>query len=134
MKFSENTVDLKSETLVDIISVRNIRGYGYTGFLKEEKVLGQWFEVDLELGVDLAPAGISDNLEDSVDYRQVIDVTKETIQTSRFDLVERLAAAIATQLLAIQKIRSVRVCLTKPHPPIPDFSGSIVIDITRKKD
>ncbi|AFY38901.1 dihydroneopterin aldolase [[Leptolyngbya] sp. PCC 7376] len=118
---------------MDIISIRDIRGYGYTGFLEEEKVLGQWFEVDLELEVDLASVGVSDNLEDSVDYRQVIELTKATITNDRFDLVERLAAAIATKLLAIEKIQSVRVCLTKPHPPIPDFSGSVVIDITRKK-
>ena len=118
---------------MDIISIRDIRGYGYIGFLDAEKVLGQWFEVDLELAVDLAAVGTSDNLQDSVDYRQVIEITKGLIENSRFDLVERLAAAIATELLKIEKIQSVRVRLTKPNPPIPDFSGSVLIDITREK-
>lgn len=118
---------------MDTIAIRNIRSYGYTGFLAEEKILGQWFEVDLELSVDLASAGESDVLGDSVDYRQVIQVTKDVIKTSRFDLVERLAEVIAARLLTITKIKSVRVCLTKPNPPIDDFSGSIVIDITRNQ-
>ncbi|MGB2926002.1 MAG: dihydroneopterin aldolase [Limnothrix sp.] len=116
---------------MDIIAIRNIRSYGYTGFLAEEKTLGQWFEVDLELSVDLVPAGESDALADSVDYRQVIEMTKEIIKISHFDLVERLASVIATKLLTITAIKAVRVCLTKPNPPIDDFSGKIVIDITR---
>ncbi|MGB3691174.1 MAG: dihydroneopterin aldolase, partial [Spirulinaceae cyanobacterium] len=38
---------------MDRIKVSQIRCYGYTGYLQEEKVLGQWFEVDLTLWLDL---------------------------------------------------------------------------------
>ncbi|MGK7883005.1 MAG: dihydroneopterin aldolase, partial [Crocosphaera sp.] len=55
---------------MDFIEVTGIRCYGYTGYLPEEQVLGQWFEVDLTLGVDLKDAGTSDNLDDTSDYRQ----------------------------------------------------------------
>ena len=50
---------------MDTIEVKGIRSYGYTGFLAEEKVLGQWFEVDLTIWVDLKPSGMSDDLNDT---------------------------------------------------------------------
>ena len=50
---------------MDAIQVRSIRAYGYTGLLLEEQTLGQWFEVDLTLWVNLAPAAQSDQIDDS---------------------------------------------------------------------
>ena len=39
---------------MDCIYLTGIRAYGYTGYLKEEQVLGQWFEVDVKLWLDLS--------------------------------------------------------------------------------
>ena len=39
---------------LDLIRISGIRHYGYTGFFAEEQVLGQWFEVNLSLWLDLA--------------------------------------------------------------------------------
>lgn len=118
---------------MDCIKLSQIRAYGYTGFLPEEQVLGQWFEVDLSLWVDLEAAGKSDRIEDTLDYRSAIETTKQIIQTQKFALVERLAQAIADKMLEFQLVEKVRVCLTKPAAPIPDFGGQITIDITRDR-
>ncbi|NJN61887.1 MAG: dihydroneopterin aldolase [Coleofasciculaceae cyanobacterium RL_1_1] len=124
-----------SEIHPDRIQLRGIRSYGYTGFLAEEKVLGQWFSVDLTLDVDLQPAGQSDDLQDTVDYRAAIEIVKTTIKTECFDLVERLAQAIAERLLQLdrQRLKAVNVKLTKEAAPIPDFGGEIIIDIYRTR-
>jgi dihydroneopterin aldolase len=119
--------------IMDAIQISGIRGYGYTGLLPEEQVLGQWFEVDLTLWLDLAPAGESDNIEQTCDYRQAITAVKERIKTSKFDLVEKLAAAIAKDILQLKLVDKVRVQLSKPAAPIPDFGGRITIDITRSR-
>lgn len=118
---------------MDSIEVTGIRCYGYTGFLSEEQVLGQRFEVDLTLWVDLAAAGQSDSLEDTVDYRDAIAIVNHLITTQKFSLVEKLAAAIATEVLQLKRVQQVRVRLSKPAAPIPDFSGKITIDITRTR-
>ncbi len=118
---------------MDFIEVTSIRGYGYTGYLPEEQVLGQWFEVDLILGVDLQGAATSDHLDDTSDYRQVIAIVKDHIQTTKVALVERLTEMIAQDILSLPKVNQVRVRLTKEAPPIPDFGGKITIDITRQK-
>jgi len=116
---------------MDSIQVSGIRAYGYVGYLPEERILGQWFEVDLTLWVDLRTAGKSDNIADTLDYREAIAIVKEQITTAKFDLVEKLVNAIAEQMLSLEKVNQVRVKLSKPAAPIPDFSGRITLDITR---
>ena len=116
---------------MDSIQVNGIRAYGYVGYLPEERVLGQWFEVDLTLWVDLAPAAQSDSIEDTLDYREAIAIVTEEITTAKFDLVEKLINAIAQRLLNLEKVSKVRVKLSKPAAPIPEFGGRITLDITR---
>jgi dihydroneopterin aldolase len=116
---------------MDTIHFTGIRAYGYTGYLAEEQVLGQWFEVDLSLAVDISIAGKSDAIEDTLDYRQAIEIVKHQIETSKFALVEKLATVIAEDILQLDRVRQVRVQLSKPAAPIPDFTGKITIDITR---
>lgn len=119
---------------MDSIQVTGIRCYGYTGFLPEEQVLGQWFEVDLTLWLDLAPAGMSDRIEHTIDYRHIIATVKHLVKTAKFTLVEKLASAIADAILESESVQQVRVQLSKPAAPIPDFGGKIAIDITRRRD
>jgi len=116
---------------MDSIQVSGIRAYGYVGYLPEEQVLGQWFEVDLTLWVDLEPAAKSDNIEDTVDYREAIAIVKQQITTAKFALVEKLVNAIADEILSLEKVKQVRVKLSKPAAPIPNFGGRITLDITR---
>ncbi|XGV94463.1 MAG: dihydroneopterin aldolase [Leptolyngbya sp. BL-A-14] len=121
---------------MDSIQLSGIRCYGYTGALPEEQVLGQWFEVELTLWLDLATAGASDRLHDTLDYRSIIATVQSLVKTSKFTLLERLATAIAEAVLHptvpfSMPVEQVRVRLCKPAAPIPDFGGTIVIDLTR---
>ena len=117
----------------DAIELTGIRCYGYTGYLAEERYLGQWFEVDLILWLDLAPAGRSDRIEDTLDYRTTIAAVKQLVKEAKFSLVEYLAEEIAKTVLASGQVHQARVRLTKIAAPIPDFGGRITIDITRAR-
>ncbi len=120
--------------MTDQLHVKGIRAYGYTGALPEENVLGQWFEVDLTLWLDLSVAGASDVLADTHNYVGLVQQVQQLIQTETFQLIERMADAISTKTLTSDvRIQQVRVQLTKPHPPIPNFDGQIVVDITRQQ-
>ena len=116
---------------MDCIQLTGIRSYGYTGYLPEEQVLGQWFEVDLTLWLDLAAAGHSDNITDTLDYRRAIEMVKQLVKTSKFALIEKLATAIADAILEFEQVQQVQVRLSKPAAPIPDFGGKITIELTR---
>ena len=76
---------------MDSIQLTGIRCYGYTGYLPEEQVLGQWFEVDVTLWLDLSPAGKSDDIEHTLDYRSAISMIQMLVKESKFLLIERLA-------------------------------------------
>ncbi|WP_041555232.1 dihydroneopterin aldolase [Nostoc sp. PCC 7524] len=119
---------------MDSIHLTGIRCYGYTGYLAEEQVLGQWFEVDVRLWLDLAQAAKTDAIADTLDYRSVISLIQHLVKTSKFALIERLAGAIADSILEqCHQITQVQVIVTKPAAPIPDFGGKISIELTRKK-
>jgi dihydroneopterin aldolase len=116
----------------DCIHINGLRAYGYTGALPEEQVLGQWFEVSFTVWLDLSKAGQSDRLDDTYDYRTALTAIQQLIQTSRFNLIERLAEAIADVILTSSSLlHQVQVRVTKLAPPIPGFAGSISVEIIR---
>jgi dihydroneopterin aldolase len=84
---------------MDSINLTGIRCYGYVGYLPEEQVLGQWFEVDVKLWLDISMAAYTDAIEDTIDYRHIISLVQHLVKTSKFALVERLAGAIAESIL-----------------------------------
>ncbi len=119
---------------MDCIYLTGIRCYGYTGYLPEEQVLGQWFEVDVRLWLDISTAAKTDAIKDTLDYRSVISLIQHLVKTSKFALVEKLVTVIADSLLQqYDRIIQVQVTLSKPGAPIPDFGGKISIELTRSK-
>lgn len=115
---------------MDCINLTGIRCYGYIGYLPEEKVLGQWFEVDLKLWLDLSKAAETDAIEDTLDYRTVINSVQNLVKTSQFDLLERLAGVIANTILQQYDIvKQIQVNVIKPNAPIPGFNGKISIEM-----
>jgi dihydroneopterin aldolase len=120
--------------LCDRIELTGIRAYGYVGLIPEEQVLGQWFEVDMTLWMDLAKAGRSDRIQDTHDYRQTIELVTTLVKTSKFALIEALAEAIAQAVLAQDsRLVQVQVRVSKPAAPIPDYAGRITVNVVRQQ-
>jgi len=80
-----------------------------------EKVEDQRFEVDVELGLDTAPAAAGDDLALTVDYRGVRETTRRVVEETTLELIESLADRIARELLvADQRVGEVVVRVRKP--------------------
>jgi 7,8-dihydroneopterin aldolase/epimerase/oxygenase len=118
---------------MDCIHLTGLRSYGYTGALPEEQVLGQWFGVDLLLWVDLSQSGQTDQLTDTLDYRQVIQQVETRIANSKYQLIERLATVIIEDLFQLDRLERVKIRLTKLAPPIPNFAGQVSVELQRHK-
>ena len=118
---------------MDTLNVKGIRVYGYTGFFEAEQFLGQWFEVDLTLWLDLSKAGRSDELTDTLNYADAVAIVQKIVKQSKFKMIERLAEAIADEILDTGKTNKVKVSLTKCQPPIPDFDGVVTLEILRSR-
>lgn len=106
--------------------------YGYHGVFPEETKLGQRFKVDLTVEADLAKAGKSDELEDSINYGELYEVCKGVVEGKPFKLVEAVAEEIASELL--NKFSSIEKCTVKvykPDPPIAGHYESVAVEIVR---
>lgn len=122
-------------TAADRIEVRGLRVLGTHGVLAEERVRPQPFEVDLDLEVDLVPAGADDDLADTVDYAEVVARTVAVVggDVSR-ELLEAVAADIAGSLLdADVRVAAVTVGLRKLRPPLAADVASVGVRITRRR-
>ncbi|MEB3191692.1 MAG: dihydroneopterin aldolase [Snowella sp.] len=118
---------------MDTLTVKGIRVYGYTGYFEAEQFLGQWFEVDLTLWLDLSKAGHSDELTDTLNYAEAVMIVQNIVKNQKFKMIERLAEAIATEILETGKTHQVKVNLTKCQAPIPDFDGEVTLEIIRSR-
>ena len=104
----------------DRIQLRGLRAIGTHGVLPEEKSRSQPFEIDLDLAVDLALAGHSDLLSDTVDYAGIAETAVRIVSGSpSYQLLEALASAVAEATLDSDlRIAAVTVHLRKLQPPL----------------
>jgi 7,8-dihydroneopterin aldolase/epimerase/oxygenase len=118
----------------DTIFVNGLLVHAHHGVMAHEEKVGQRFVIDLELAIDLADAGRSDKLADTVSYSAVVDTATRAFTRESFRLVEAAAAAVADALIAgFPQVISVRVTLHKPHAPIAAIFNDVGVSILRKR-
>ncbi len=118
---------------MDRIIFEKIQFYAYHGALEEENRLGQKFEVDLEMYLNLQKAGESDNINDTIDYAKVYDVVNEILMGTKRQLLEAIAENIAKETLNQFSISEVVVRVRKLNPPIHGYLKSVAVEIRRGK-
>ncbi len=95
--------------MTDHIFVTGLLVHAHHGVMPHEEEVGQRFVIDLELTVDLARAGESDKLADTVSYSSIVDTATRAFTGKSFRLVETAAAITAEALLAsFPKVSAVR--------------------------
>jgi 7,8-dihydroneopterin aldolase/epimerase/oxygenase len=119
----------------DRIRVSRIAVYGRHGVLPEEARLGQRFYISLEAELDLAPAGRSDGVAETVSYADLTAVAVAVATERRFALIEALAETVAAEILAgFPRIRAITVAVDKPSAPVPAILDSVGVTITRRRE
>lgn len=118
---------------MDTLRISAIRAWGHTGYFDAEQELGQWFEVDLEIALDLSRTGDDDELAHTLNYAAVIERVKGLVESSRFRTIERLNTRLCDAVLAFPQVREVRSTLTKVAAPIAGFDGRVAIEMVRRR-
>ena len=119
----------------DRIILEGMHFYGYHGDNAEERRLGQPFQVDLEVEMDLDLAGKSDLLQDTVNYAQLYQDVKEVMEGRPRNLLEALTDSIANLVLNSYPVMNVRVLVRKTRPPIGGgLLTSVGVEIFRSRN
>ena len=121
----------------DRILLEGMVFHGRHGTLPAERELGQAFVVDVELRLDLRPAGLSDELARTVDYGQVHRRVREIVEGEPVNLTETVAERIAAAVLEDHPaVEAVRVRVAKPHVRLDGtvLAGSAVEILRRGAD
>lgn len=118
----------------DQIVLKGMTFHGYHGALPEENVLGQKFVVDATLWADLAAAGRSDNLQDTIDYSKAYSTIQAVVQGPPRALQEAVAEDVAQQLLLLDaRVSAVQVYIRKPHVALSGVLDSVGIQLFRTR-
>lgn len=116
---------------LDVIDLRGVTAFGYHGVLDHERRDGQEFVVDVSLGLDLAPAGSSDDLTLTVNYAEVADMVHATLVGQPVDLIETLAHRMVDWCLARPRVEWASVTVHKPQAPIEAAFHDVSVTIER---
>src|SRR5713226_5137 len=105
--------------MTDAVFVTGLALHAYHGVMQHEGKVGQTFQLDLVLDIDLTEASRSDKLAHTVGYDQVVEVASEAFCARRYRLVEAEIGAVADAVLErFAQVTNVRVTVHKPHAPI----------------
>ncbi|MBV7362976.1 2-amino-4-hydroxy-6-hydroxymethyldihydropteridine diphosphokinase [Actinomycetaceae bacterium TAE3-ERU4] len=118
---------------MDKIFINDISVLGYHGVYPEERTQGQPFIADVTLCLDCDRAGLTDCLEDTVNYAEVAKVVHEVISGPPVDLIETLAREIALRVLAFPRVESTIVTVHKPKADLSGVSQGVSITIERDR-
>jgi dihydroneopterin aldolase len=80
--------------------------------------------------MDLAPAGRSDELDRTVDYGALTARVAELVAGRRRQLIEAVAEDVASLVLDDDRVRQVRVRVTKPHAPL-GVDAEVAVEVVR---
>lgn len=119
--------------MTDKISLQGLVFHGHHGMYAWERRVGQPFEVDVDLHMDLRAAGAADDLTRTVDYCRVYRAVQEEVESGRHGLLEGLAEAIAARVLDLGAVEAVTVRVRKPRAALPGPSGSVQVEIHRTR-
>jgi dihydroneopterin aldolase len=118
----------------DHLRLINMTFYGRHGVHAHERELGRTLSVDVDLTLDMRPAGSTDDIDQALDYSRVYDVVKEVEASQHFKLLEALAEKIARRLLeAFPQVMEVIVRARKREPSVGGWVECAEAEITRRR-
>lgn len=113
--------------LISDLSVRCIIGVNDEERREKQDVL-----INVTLFADLHRAGMSDRIEDAVDYRSIKKRIYAMVEESRYFLIESLAESVAECCLEHPGVLKVMVRVEKPSAL--RFARSVGVEIERMRE
>lgn len=117
---------------MDKIYIDNLEIFANHGVFPEENENGQVFYMSVVLYTDTRKAGLTDDLELSIDYGMVSHMITDFVQGHTFKLIETVVELLAEKMLReIPLLKKVTLRLDKPQAPVGLTFESVAVEITR---
>jgi 7,8-dihydroneopterin aldolase/epimerase/oxygenase len=101
-----------------LIEIEGMEFYAFHGHFDVEKIVGNRFLVNLMIEADCCKAGLSDRLQDTLDYQKAYRVVKEEMAIPS-DLLEYVAQRILNRIkIEFPEAQKVKVKVSKLNPPL----------------
>ena len=99
---------------MDKVYLKNYVVVAKHGYYKEEHAKAQRFVVSVVVSCDTKTAGMSDDLQETLNYEYIRTSVHDILMKSPHSLVESLAEEIAVKILSHSRAVTVEVDISKP--------------------
>lgn len=113
---------------MDWIHLQELRLWAHVGVLEHERRDGQWFQLDISLGLDLSQSAQNDALDHTADYSLAVIALQQLVKEFNCSTIERFSEEIFAVLEGLYGPLPVHLILQKCRPPIPGFSGTVAVE------
>jgi len=112
----------------DRVFIEDLRVETVIGIYDWEREIRQVVSLDLEMGFDIRKAALSDAIADTLDYKAVSKRLIQFVESSQFQLVEKLADQCAALVLREFPVRWLRLKLSKPGAVRGSSAVGVIIE------
>ena len=114
-----------------IIEIEGMKFYAYHGHFAAERVVGNYFEVNIRIETECSRAADNDLLDDALNYQLVYETIKEVMQV-KSALLENVAKRILDELYkSFPEIEKIRLKISKLNPPMGGEIEKVSVTIKR---
>ena len=114
------------------IIFENLKIYAYHGVLPEEKILGTYYILNVELHADLDKAAESDDLKDTINDAEIKDILHSEMAIPS-QLLEYVIGRIIKNLKnTFTQISFIKVKLTKTSPPMKGEMDGVSVEMEKR--
>ena len=118
----------------DSIFIEGIKFHGFHGLTKMERQVGVRLSVDVTLELDLYPAGRSDSLRHSLDYRKVHKHVVSIGRGPSHRLLESYAVTVLEALFdEFKSVERITIRVRKETPVLDGIIDSVGVELSRER-
>ncbi len=114
-----------------IIRIKDLRLRTIIGFKEWERDKKQDIVINITVSTDAEAAAKSDDISDSIDYKELTKKVISSVEATDFNLLERLAGFILDLVMEDALVKEATVEIDKPLAL--RFADSVSIELTRKR-
>lgn len=119
---------------IQTIGIKNLKIYAYHGCYPQEKILGDWYQIDLIINTSIDFAAQTDSLEQTLNYETIVLICKRVMLTS-YNLIETVAKKIVDEICnTFEKIQYIKIIISKCNVILENSTFTSFVEIEKKNE